>query len=654
MKKDNNVILATQKEVDDFAKNHPSKMNDVIIVKNSDITNLDGLKHLEEVNSLSIFENPEIKDLKGLENLKKVNDRLLIYNNPRLDNIGALSNLESAKEVQIKGNADKKQNIESLPDLKKQFHLNQKPEKHEIDYLKKIAEKGSLPSSEFNDSINKKYNLDEPLKELDKFMEARFHASGGGEKNSLNKSIKELTDEVKTIAKKALGLTEEQEQKTEQVKKEPAKEKNQEKSEEVNQDLGKSPEEIHGIKLNKQQKSILENGESIYLRGMTLPSGEKTNGYVSLQDDPDQNENLKFIYGSDKIIIDSEIGKHKISDEERKDLERGRVVGPLDITDDFKGFLQVDRNINRVVVKTGEEIGIPNKIGGYELSSEDQNRLANNEEMLPRVYKGKYGYFMANVSMTPEGDGLIYKNVQGLTNKQAEEMMERVNGKQYSSANVSDIVDATIEASKNSNKEKNQEKIQNQEQTKEVRESLDPKFGKDYETLKEWMKDTSKLDKLDNLSPEFKKLYGIDKDIEALKDPKLESSKGHLIDNLKQTSEVIVDGSNAKFTSHNESFIKNTAGKEITKESFPEKIFNLKLSEDDKTVMAAGQKTMDRLFQDDQGFFKAKMSADKDGLKFHNVESLSTEQASKISKLNEATYDLADNLQQNKIKGQQM
>jgi hypothetical protein len=206
------------------------------------------------------------------------------------------------------------------------------------------------------------------------------------------------------------------------------------------------PLEVKNILLTKEQREGLAEGKHIYLKGMfDQESGRKRDGYVQMEE-MGGTKKLSISFAEKELVIEDKIMNYKLSNEEKARLHKGETLGPLKLDKAFTAFLQVDKNRNRVVVKSETEMGIPQKIGGYELNDQDKHRLANNEQMPPRIYKGKHGYFMATVKLTEDKKGLEYSGIVGLTEEEALKRMPVINNPQDKTiSNVMDVSKGVFE-----------------------------------------------------------------------------------------------------------------------------------------------------------------------------------------------------------------
>lgn len=135
------------------------------------------------------------------------------------------------------------------------------------------------------------------------------------------------------------------------------------------------------------------------------------------------NENgISIYYRKETLVIpDSILGK-KLSKKQQQDLLDGNVI----VLSSKKGdiFLQVDRDLNAVVVRSEKELSIPAKIGEYELTTADKYLLANGFSMNNKLLHGDKGYFIADVLMTADKKGYTFSNIQMIPETKAKELLQ--------------------------------------------------------------------------------------------------------------------------------------------------------------------------------------------------------------------------------------
>jgi len=246
-----------------------------------------------------------------------------------------------------------------------------------------------------------------------------------------------------------------------------------EKPETENKNLNDVPLEIKSVKLNQDEIKKLSEGDTIFLKNM-LENGIKKDGYVKLEKDEEGNTSINFVYAEKELKIEDKILNHILTATEKEKLLKGEVLGPVKLDKNFTAYLQIDRKQNKIVVKTDKELGIPTKIGGYELNDDDKNRLANSQKMMPRIYKGKHGYFMATVKVTDDKKGLEYSGIVGLSNEEAQKLLPKINGTEKST--LDEILTVTQEVYENKGIKPD---IENPEQIKTNQPKIVPKNGKE-------------------------------------------------------------------------------------------------------------------------------------------------------------------------------
>lgn len=121
-------------------------------------------------------------------------------------------------------------------------------------------------------------------------------------------------------------------------------------------------------------------------------------------------------------IPDSLFGK-KLSKRQQQDLLNGNVI----VLSSKKGdiFLQVDRDLNAVVIRSEKELSIPAKIGGYELTPADKYLMANGFSLDNKIMKGDDGYFIADVALNTDKKGFSFSNIQMISETKAKELLEK-------------------------------------------------------------------------------------------------------------------------------------------------------------------------------------------------------------------------------------
>lgn len=210
-------------------------------------------------------------------------------------------------------------------------------------------------------------------------------------------------------------------------------------------ELDEVPQMLHGYRFKDDERQKLSQGEKVFVENMQFSDNTLRDGYLWLTKNKDQKLEVSYQFKAQTLQIDDRILDHKLTKEEKDELQKGKVVGPLQLKADFRAFLQVDTKLNRVVIRSQQELGIPKSIGGYELSDIDQKRLANNEAMQPRVFKGEKGYFVANFKLTDDKMGHEYTNIKDLSKYPDSEIKKMISELNKDSNNTIDNVISVTE-----------------------------------------------------------------------------------------------------------------------------------------------------------------------------------------------------------------
>lgn len=131
---------------------------------------------------------------------------------------------------------------------------------------------------------------------------------------------------------------------------------------------------------------------------------------------------VSITFKKEALIIPDSLFGEKLSKQQKQDLLDGNVI----VLSTKKGdmFLQVDKDLNAVVVRSEKELSVPSKIGEYELTSADKYLLVNNYSLDNKLLHTPNGYIIANVSMTPDKKGYAFSSIQTISETKAKEILQ--------------------------------------------------------------------------------------------------------------------------------------------------------------------------------------------------------------------------------------
>lgn len=131
---------------------------------------------------------------------------------------------------------------------------------------------------------------------------------------------------------------------------------------------------------------------------------------------------ISIHYKKERLEIPNEVLGHKLTDKEKQDLMNGERVQ----INGKKGnvYLEIDSDLNSIIVLSEKELSIPDRIGGYELSNADKYLLANGYSLDNKLLKDGNGYFIADISLTPDKHGISFGNMQSVPSHKAQELLK--------------------------------------------------------------------------------------------------------------------------------------------------------------------------------------------------------------------------------------
>lgn len=146
---------------------------------------------------------------------------------------------------------------------------------------------------------------------------------------------------------------------------------------------------------------------------------------------------ISVFYRKETLTIPDKILGKKLSKKDKELLLAGEIV-PLTVKKKDL-MLQVDKDLNSVIVRSNQEIRIPETIGqtpeyhGHKLTKADKYLLANGHTLENILMHSKEGYFIADIRLTDDKKGIQFSNIQSLTPSKAQELIKEMTPKLGSS-----------------------------------------------------------------------------------------------------------------------------------------------------------------------------------------------------------------------------
>ena len=162
------------------------------------------------------------------------------------------------------------------------------------------------------------------------------------------------------------------------------------------------------IESNEDLLNSLSVGDkSTLLKNIVLKNGDVKDGKLQLVEDNKGELHVKFDFvNPEKLIIPEKILDKKLSPEQKEQLEKGEEIklGAYSI--------KIDKELNKLVISTGNELRVPDEIGGHKLSNQEKEDLAKGKQIGPVVlYDPKTNkYIVSKVKLCNENNSTFRGN----------------------------------------------------------------------------------------------------------------------------------------------------------------------------------------------------------------------------------------------------
>lgn len=134
---------------------------------------------------------------------------------------------------------------------------------------------------------------------------------------------------------------------------------------------------------------------------------------------------VSILYRKEKLEIPEKILGKRLSEKDRLELAEG---GRIQIRGKRGNiYVEIDKELNSVIIRSEKELHIPQEIGGYKLTNADKYLLANGHTLENKLMHNKEGYFIADISFTADNKGISFSNMQMVPEHKAQEMQQKKN-----------------------------------------------------------------------------------------------------------------------------------------------------------------------------------------------------------------------------------
>lgn len=202
--------------------------------------------------------------------------------------------------------------------------------------------------------------------------------------------------------------------------------------------------EHEGLTLSDPQRELLRDSAKGLMLKNQLINGIVTDAHLRFYM---QNGELHHRLELKKptLEIPNEVDGQVLTPEQKDQLKAEKLVFISGKSGKF--FIQIDKRLNKVVVKTPEQLQIPKEIGGYVLTDQDKQLFANKESLPLRIYQNPEtkNYFAAVLKVTQDGTGYEFddKYYKSIPKEKAAELIEKLNKQQTLIADASSLLKET-------------------------------------------------------------------------------------------------------------------------------------------------------------------------------------------------------------------
>ncbi len=189
---------------------------------------------------------------------------------------------------------------------------------------------------------------------------------------------------------------------------------------------------VLGVSFTSADREALLQGQYTSLID-GLSDGElQRSGKIRLEKNVNTKEiRVNFYFRKESLFIPDVLFGRRLSGDEKQRMKNGELL-----RFSYKGnniYLQVDKELNSVIVKSDRDLNIPAVIGnyngfpGYSLTDGDKELLANGGTLPPKVLKGEQGFFLARFSMTKDRKGYSFQDYESIPDGAVTDYLKKYN-----------------------------------------------------------------------------------------------------------------------------------------------------------------------------------------------------------------------------------
>lgn len=216
-------------------------------------------------------------------------------------------------------------------------------------------------------------------------------------------------------------------------------------------ELSEIPRFLYNKELTESQRSRLAAGRQTELiRDIVVNrNSPPIDAKVTAIKNKEGQLELAYDYAEKQFVMPTKIFGQALTNDQKAKLFEGELISlPYRGSDYFVGL---DKELNKITVKSGRQIGIPEQVADYRLTTEDKLNLANGKAMDTRLYATPEGdYFTAKLKFTEDKKGIEFGEIKFVDRENVRELREKYNApaleKQQAYENALSLAASVVQA----------------------------------------------------------------------------------------------------------------------------------------------------------------------------------------------------------------
>lgn len=193
-------------------------------------------------------------------------------------------------------------------------------------------------------------------------------------------------------------------------------------------DIQMIPQSIYNKQLTDEQRTRLASGkQSGLIKDIIIEEGKPpVDAKISAEVNKEGKLELKYDYAEKVFKMPHAILGITLDKDQKDKLFNGELLSIKYKKEDL--YIGIDRDLNKVTVKSAHQIGIPSEISNYKLNDVDKYYLAQGKKTETHLFKTPEGnYFTANFGMTEDKKGLTFSDIKFVDKENSKELADKYN-----------------------------------------------------------------------------------------------------------------------------------------------------------------------------------------------------------------------------------